>query len=125
MIQEDSIVEKLFNMHFPSEGTSMETQTQVTWISDMRTLGERVERIEDIVEVTESKPDVALLESGNSTMTIREDEVLKVKERLEASDQEERGRQQRCEEKAAPPSGETSETFALTSGKLKLKIKTE
>ena len=84
-----------------------------------------MERLEDIVEVTETKPDVALLESGNSTMTIREDDVLKVKERLEASDEEERGRQQRCEEKAAPPSGETSETLALTSGKLKLKIKTE
>ena len=29
--QEDSIVEKLFSMHFPSEAASMETQTQVPW----------------------------------------------------------------------------------------------
>ena len=83
----------------------------------MRTLGERVERLEDIVEVTETKPDVALLESGNSTTT-REDEVLKVKERMQSSDQD------KHEQKTAP-CGDTEETVALTSGKLKLKIKTE
>ena len=29
--QEDSIVEKLYSMHFPSEAASIETQTQVPW----------------------------------------------------------------------------------------------
>ena len=134
-------MEKLYSMHFPSEAASIETQTQVssfplvhtsfdrrgpqvTWISDMLTLGERVERLEDIVEVTETKPDVALLESGNSTSATREDEVLKVKERMQAIDQEVgSGRQETSDEKTI---GEPEETVAaLTSGKLKLKIKTE
>ena len=86
----------------------------------MRTLGERVERLEDILEVTETKPDVALLESRNSTTTTREDEVLKAKEPI----QEKVSRQPNSEENTAP-SGDIEETVALTSGKLKLKIKTE
>ena len=31
--QEDSIVEKLYSMHFPSEAASIETQTQVPFSS--------------------------------------------------------------------------------------------
>ena len=95
---------------------------QVTWISDMRTLGERVERIEDIVEVTETKPDVALLESVGSVG--EEPEVLEVKERLQPSDQREGGKKQRSEEKAVS-NGIMDEAPSLKTGKLKLKIKTE
>ena len=29
LLQEDSIVEKLFSMHYPNEAASIETQTQV------------------------------------------------------------------------------------------------
>ena len=88
----------------------------------MRTLGERVDRIEDIVEVTETKPDVALLESGGSNG--EEPEVLEVKERLQPSDQKEGGKRQRSEEEAVS-NGIMDEVPSLTTGKLKLKIKTE
>ena len=88
----------------------------------MRTLGERVDRIEDIVEVTETKPDVALLESGGSVG--EEPEVLEVKERLQPSDQKKLGKRQRSGEEAVS-NGIMDEAPSLTTGKLKLKIKTE
>lgn len=88
----------------------------------MRTLGERVERIEDIVEVTETKPDVALLESVGSVG--EEPEVVEIKERLQPSDQKEGGKRQRSEEEAVS-NGIMDEVPSLTTGKLKLKIKTE
>merc|ERR1711997_1381712 len=125
MIQEDGIVEKLFNLHFPSEAVSIETQTQVSWVNEMRTLGERVDRIQEVVEVNETKPDVTLLNAGVS-MNKGEQEKLSQTRGQQTQDQNIGKQTQTSEEQSSQSQNEESEdSLALTSGKLKLKIKTE
>ena len=98
-------------------------------MNEMRTLGERVDRIEEAVEVTETKPDVTLLNAGVSIDTTNkgeQDNLGQARGQQTQGDQNIGKQIQKGEEQSSQSQTEESEdTLALTSGKLKLKIKTE
>ena len=48
MTQEEDVVEKIYNMHFPSK--EIECQTSLSWVSTMVNLDETLEKIEDNFE---------------------------------------------------------------------------
>ena len=91
----------------------------------MNTLGERLDRLDANCEVPEVKPDVSMLEGGRKVES-GEKEKRAEDRRPQRREQFGTTRQDKTrEEPEIPPEEGEEDGLALTSGKLKLKIKTE
>merc|ERR1711936_768018 len=51
MIEKESALDIIYNMHFPKEVFSIDTQTAVTWINELENLEQSIAKIEENIEI--------------------------------------------------------------------------
>ena len=56
MIETDSAVDKIYNMHFPKVTVSIDTQTAMTWINELENIEQSIANIEENVESVSVPP---------------------------------------------------------------------